>query len=116
MTEIREVREGTLHLLPPAPGLCQQCAIDHPSEQPHDATSLFYGFWFVGLHGRSPTWADAMAHCTEEVKQVWSEYLSGIGIDINSTNVKGGISSKEELDDRLNKYEQELDREISNPD
>lgn len=97
----------SLQLLPPAPGKCPQCAVEHEPEQPHDATSMFYQFWFLGQHGRSPTWADAMAHCPEQVKLHWSLHLERLGIDLNSTQVRGGITSKEDLDDRLGRIDRE---------
>lgn len=88
-------------VLPPAPGKCRSCAVEHDDMQPHDATSLYYQILFTNTHGRSPTWADAMAHCEPEVKEGWTKYLNSIGFDINSTQVRGGIKSKEELDERL---------------
>jgi hypothetical protein len=65
-----------LTLLPPAPNKCQQCAVEHDPNEPHDATSLFYGFWFSQVYGRSPTWNDAIAHCDEATKQAWHELLA----------------------------------------
>lgn len=79
----------TFTVLPPAPDLCQVCAVEHEPDQPHDATSLFYGIWFAQQYGRSPTWADAMAHCTDEVKAAWEANLAAVGVDINSTNTRG---------------------------
>jgi hypothetical protein len=64
------------HFLPPDPNHCPQCAAAHETDEPHDATSLFYGFWFMQTYGRPPTWADAMQHCSEEVKAAWIEELS----------------------------------------
>jgi hypothetical protein len=45
-------------------------AVDHPVEHPHNKDSLYYQFRFHGVHGRWPTWEDAMAHCSEKVKAV----------------------------------------------
>lgn len=90
-----------LTLLPPASGRCPQCAVEHEPSEPHDAASMFYGFWFLGQHGRSPTWADAMAHCTPETKQRWTYGLTSIGIDISSANVKGSIKTQSDFDERL---------------
>lgn len=92
-----------LTLLPPAPEKCQCCAIVHAPEQPHDATSLFYAFWFHEQHGRSPTWNDAIAHCDAQTQAFWVKYLTKIGIDPASTNKKGDIKSQTDLTDRLNK-------------
>ena len=90
-----------LTLLPPAKGLCPECAIRHDECQPHNAQSLYYAFNLQ--HGRSPTWADAMRHCSEEVKASWTRYLEGLGIDINSFNKNGDIKSELELKERLKK-------------
>lgn len=62
--------ESGLRLLPCRPGVCQACAVDHPVEHPHNKDSMYYQFRFYAAHGRWPTWEDAMAHCTEEVKAV----------------------------------------------
>jgi len=70
-----------LQLLSPAPDRCPHCAVQHPPEDPHDATSLFYGVWFKQQHGRSPTWADAIDHCDERTKALWTEGLANAGID-----------------------------------
>lgn len=87
--------------LPPGKGKCRSCAVEHDEMQPHDATSFYYRVLFANTHKRSPTWADAMAHCEQSVQREWAEMLSSIGIDINSTDVRGGMKSKAELDERL---------------
>jgi hypothetical protein len=61
-----------LTLLPPAPGLCQSCACDHIPEEPHSWQSLFWAFWFDGVHGRSPTLEDAFAHCSADTCDRWA--------------------------------------------
>lgn len=67
-------------LLPPRPGLCQKCGRDHEADMPHDARSLTYQYWFYLQHKRWPCWADAMAHCSEEMKAKWIAELAKIGI------------------------------------
>lgn len=62
------------------PGTCPECATRHTPEQPHNQRSLAYQYNFYDLHGRWPTWEDAMAHCTLEVKQLWANALAGLGI------------------------------------
>lgn len=69
-----------MQLLPPASHLCQKCATDHPDELPHNQQSLYWHMWFKKEYGRGPTWEDAMAHCTEEMKQEWRFHL-GMLID-----------------------------------
>lgn len=88
-------------VLPPGKGKCRNCAVEHDDMQPHDATSFYYQVLFANTHGRSATWADAMAHCEPEVQHSWTEELTKLGIDVSSTKVKGGITSQAELDERL---------------
>lgn len=45
-----KIVEKSFTLLPPAPGVCQECATEH---------------------GRAATWADAVAHCEPAVRQAW---------------------------------------------
>jgi hypothetical protein len=77
-------------LLPPRPDVCQQCASEKHKDPslPHNQESLYWKYWFYGQHGRWPTWSDAMAHCTDEVKQKWTEALKQHGIDIETESVK----------------------------
>lgn len=62
------------------PGTCQMCAVAHDPEMPHNQQSLAYQYKFYDQHGRFPTWADAMAHCSDEVKAQWREALAEHGI------------------------------------
>ena len=73
---------GGFALLPPAPGKCQECAVDHDASQPHNQQSLFYQYHFYGDKGRWPTWADAMAHCSPEVKEQWTKILKEHGVTV----------------------------------
>ena len=50
-------------------GTCPECAVKHDPEQPHNQDSLTYQYKFYDQHGRWPTWADAMAHCSDELKK-----------------------------------------------
>lgn len=68
------------HLLPPAAGLCQQCAKSHAPEDPHDARSLHYQYWFRRQRGRWPNWGDAMAHCSPGTQEAWQEALVARGV------------------------------------
>jgi len=65
----------TMILLPPKKGTCPVCAIKHGPDEPHNRQSLYYQFRFYGLHGRWPTWADAIAHCSDKIKRLWEEEL-----------------------------------------
>lgn len=64
------------------PGTCPMCAKVHKENMPHDQRSLAYQYKFYDLHGRWPTWADAMAHCTDEIKKLWIEALAEHGIEV----------------------------------
>ena len=63
------------------PGTCPECAFKHASEQPHNRDSLCYQYKFYDRHGRWPTWADAMAHCSPEIKAAWRQGLQERGVD-----------------------------------
>lgn len=69
-------------LLPCAPNVCQQCAVDHKPEYPHNQQSLYYQYKFYEQNGRWPTWTDALAHCTEELRQFWIVELRKAGVKI----------------------------------
>ncbi len=73
---------GGWSLMPPPPGKCQECATEHAPELPHNQQSLFYQYKFYNDHGRWPTWEDAMAHCTDEMKEFWKRELRERGVDI----------------------------------
>jgi hypothetical protein len=69
----------TIMLLPAKEGTCPMCATVHGPEMPHNAQSVFYGMRFKMEHGRDPTWADALAHCSRQMKQFWKSKLKEIG-------------------------------------
>ncbi len=96
-----DIEVKKLSIFPPAPNKCQQCAVEHDPEMPHDATSLYYGFWFTKNHGRSPTWNDAMDHCPENIKEAILGTLQQLNIDPASTKVRGDITSQQQVEDRL---------------
>ncbi len=89
-----------LSLLPPAPDKCQICAVKHPPEQPHDATSLYFAFYQQSI-GKPATWAEAITHCSPVVKACWTAHLRNLGIDITSPKTRGDIKTQEELEQRL---------------
>ena len=55
------------------------CAVDHPPEAPHNQQSLYWQYWFYNKHGRFPTWADAIEHCSDDVKTVTISVLKERG-------------------------------------
>lgn len=74
---------GPMTMLPPAAHLCQECAIDHVPSHPHDACSLYYQMQFKLKHDRFPTWKDAISHCDDAMKELWTEELIKRGINRN---------------------------------
>jgi hypothetical protein len=66
-------------LLPPAPGTCPICAVNHRPEEPHNQQSLYYQYRFYGVRGRWPTWADAVAHCAPQMRERWERELRASG-------------------------------------
>lgn len=65
-------------------GTCPMCATKHGPKEPHNQTSLTYQYKFYDEFGRWPTWADAMAHCDEDMKAAWIATLEERGINIES--------------------------------
>jgi len=61
-------------------GQCAECAVVHDATLPHNQQSLFWQYNFMEKHGRWPTWADAMAHCTPEMQTLWKRALAKHGI------------------------------------
>jgi len=70
-----------MFLLPPAPDVCQECATKHAPERPHNKDSLYYQMKFQQVHGRWPTWEDAMEHCDENTKDITISVLEEHKID-----------------------------------
>jgi len=67
-------------LLPPGPDVCQECAMKHAPDRPHNKLSLYYQYSFYADHGRWPEWQDALAHCSEEIKKAWIKELKKRGV------------------------------------
>lgn len=82
MSELKQV--GSFKLLPPPPGCCQVCAVKHAPGEPHNQQSFYYQCVFYWEHGRSPTWADAMNHCSDGVKEIWIAELKKHGIEVET--------------------------------
>jgi len=74
------VEAAPMMLLPPAPGLCRFCAVDHASYAPHNRDSLFYQMRFHQAHGRWPRWSDAVAHCGERTTMGCANMLRTAGV------------------------------------
>lgn len=67
-------------LMPPKKGTCSECGVNHPPEAPHNKDSMFYQYKFAKENGRWPSWDDASAHCTDEVKEILKIILIKQGI------------------------------------
>ncbi len=72
---------GGMVMLPAKPGTCPECSTEHGPEEPHNLC-LFYQYSFRAVHGRWPTWKDAMAHCSDEVKATTLEVLKEHGVEV----------------------------------
>ena len=75
---------GGFRLMPCAPDVCQECAVKHDPSQPHNQQSLYYQYHFYAEHGRWATWADAMAHCSDYIRTIWTEELRKRGIEVQN--------------------------------
>ena len=77
---VREFGIERMILAPPVAGTCPECAVKHAPAMPHNAQSLYYRYKFRQKHGRFPTWSDAMAHCTEDVRKLFTEEMERNGV------------------------------------
>lgn len=78
---------------------CPECHSQHDPELPHDALRAAYRLKFHEKHKRFPTWTDAMAHCSDEMKAAWKKALEEQhGVDVYSINVYGNrkLATKQE--------------------
>ena len=75
-------RHGMIMLGRTPEGTCPECAVKHEPGQPHNRDSLVYQYQFYDKNGRWPTWADAMAHCTDDAKAYWTQALRERGIEV----------------------------------
>jgi hypothetical protein len=76
-----EVEIKKLHLLPCKEGVCKECATEHEPWEPHNLC-LYYQYYFREKQGRFPTWADATAHCSDEVKKNTTDVLKKFGVSV----------------------------------
>jgi hypothetical protein len=53
--------------------------VDHDPAQPHNAQSLYYQYSFYAAHNHWPTWVDALAHCSDDVRAFWERELRKLG-------------------------------------
>lgn len=106
------VTTGSMMLLPPSKDVCAICATAHRPEMPHNAESLYYQSRFHLVHGRIGTWADAVAHCTPEMRTTWRELMEEQGFTF--TEPKGDEPIAEPPHDAIHMmHVQELQSEDS---
>jgi hypothetical protein len=77
--EPTEEGKGNFILMPAKAGTCPICAVDHEEARPHNKQSLYYQTRFYMENGRYPTWTDAMAHCSDHMKDFWITELTKAG-------------------------------------
>ena len=87
--EAKEIGMDQVMILPPKPGTCPICAVKHDRKMPHNRDSLYYQMRFYQQNGRFPTWADAMAHCSDIMKAYWIGELAKRGIKISDETPDG---------------------------
>ena len=80
--KVKEHTINDMQILHPEEGTCPECAVKHDPTWPHNNTSLHYQYKFYQEHGRWPTWADAMAHCPDEIKEIAIDVLKRNGIEV----------------------------------
>ena len=56
--------------------------MEHDPRTAHNQQSMYWQYHFYGKHGRWPTWKDAMAHCTDNVKAQWIKLLAEHGVKV----------------------------------
>lgn len=81
-------------MLPTKPGTCPECGVAHDPRMPHNRDSLAYMYNFFDKHERWPSWADAMAHCSEDVKAYWRDQLNARGVEIGEEPATATMSFK----------------------
>ena len=81
--KVEKIPASAMKLLPPRPGYCQECAVKHEPNQPHNKQSLYYQYKFYADNGRWPNWIDAMAHCGNEMQRAWMEELMKKGVNVD---------------------------------
>lgn len=85
MSTGKATKTETVHfnIMPPPADCCQECGVKHDPAQPHNAQSLHYQYSFYAENGgRWPTWLDAMAHCSDDIRAAWTDELGRLGVDV----------------------------------
>lgn len=88
MTKVTHVPKSAWTMLPPASHVCQTCAVDHESNQPHDPHSFFWQTARNVADLGPPTWELALAHCSEDVRDRWIEGLGKRDVAVDVAEVE----------------------------
>jgi len=86
-----DTNKPKIMMLNPPPDLCQECAVKHDPESPHNKNSLYYQMKFHSQNGRWPSWEDAMVHCPDSMKKIWIEEFESRGIEWRTVNISNEI-------------------------
>lgn len=98
---LEDSENNVIGILPPPSNCCQICGVEHDERLPHNAQSFYYQYLFNAQYGRGATWDDAMSHCSNDIKKIFTEHLNKLGIDPKDKNVHGNFKSQEEIEERL---------------
>ncbi len=77
-----KVESKSFMVLPCKKDVCQECAVKHHPNDPHNQQSLYYKYKFFEKNKRWPTWKDAMFHCAKDVQELWTKELRGKGVTV----------------------------------
>jgi hypothetical protein len=69
-------------LVAPAPGACEVCAVAHDPAEPHNPESLYWSAKRQIEGKPAPTWADALAHVEDPLRQAWVDALAERGVTV----------------------------------
>lgn len=65
------------------PGCCEVCGIGHEPEWPHNPDSLTWQTKREIAGEPMPTWKDALAHCSPEMREMWVRELAKAGVVVD---------------------------------
>lgn len=86
---------GEWTLMPPAPDVCQVCAVGHGPDEPHNAQSLYWAMRRVAEERPPPTWEEALAHCPVEMRDFWIGMLEEKGVVLNVERIEELLDRQE---------------------
>jgi hypothetical protein len=69
-------------VIPPPPDACQVCAARHAPEEPHNPDSVYWQTVRNIAGEPMPTWADALEHVEDPLRQAWVDELAKRGVTV----------------------------------